>query len=51
MSEARRKEIVAIRDVLTREEVLRAETVHKAAESKRILYRTMGPASRRQQSP
>ena len=45
VSEARRKEIVAIRDVLTREEVLRAETVHKAAESKRILYRTMGPAS------
>ena len=51
VSEARRTEIVAIRDVLTREEVLRAETVHKAAESKRIRYRTMGPARRRQQSP
>ena len=44
VSEARREEIVAIRDVLTREEVLRAEAVHKAAESKRVSYRTMGPA-------
>jgi propanediol dehydratase large subunit len=45
VSEARRGEIVAIRDVLTREEVLRAEAVHKAAESKRVSYRTMGPAA------
>jgi propanediol dehydratase large subunit len=45
VSAARREEIVAIRDVLTREEVLRAEAVHKAAESKRISYRTMGPAA------
>ena len=45
LSEARREEIVAIRDVLTREEVLRAEAVHKAAESKRVSYRTMGPAA------
>src|SRR6185369_15931982 len=44
VSKARREEIVAIRDVLTREEVLRAEAVHKAAESKRVSYRTMGPA-------
>jgi propanediol dehydratase large subunit len=44
VSEARREQIVAIRDVLTREEVLRAEAVHKAAESKRISYRTIGPA-------
>ena len=45
VSEARREQIVAIRDVLTREEVLRAETVHKAAESKRVSYRTMGPSA------
>ena len=45
VSEARRQQIVAIRDVLTREEVLRAEAVHKGAESKRISYRTMGPAA------
>ena len=45
ISKARRDEIVAIRDVLTREEVLRAESVHKAAESKRISYRTIGPAA------
>jgi propanediol dehydratase large subunit len=45
VSDARREEIVAIRDVLTREEVLRAEAVHKAAESKRVSYRTMGPAA------
>lgn len=44
VSEARRAEIVAIRDVLTRAEVLRAEAVHKAAEAKRIAYRTIGPA-------
>lgn len=44
VSEARRAEINAIRDVLTREEVLRAEAVHKAAESKRIAYRTAGSA-------
>jgi propanediol dehydratase large subunit len=45
LSRARRDEIVAIRDVLTREEVLRAETVHKTAEAKRIGYQTVGPAS------
>ncbi len=44
VSEARRAELVAIRDVLTREEVLRAEGVHKAAEAKRISYKTLGPA-------
>jgi propanediol dehydratase large subunit len=41
---ARRAEINAIRDVLTREEVLRAESVHKAAENKRIAYRPAGTA-------
>ncbi len=45
VSEARRAELVAIRDVLTREEVLRAESVHKAAENKRIAYKTVGPAA------
>ncbi len=45
LSAQRREEIVAIRDVLTREEVLRAESVHKAAESRRIRYRTAGPAT------
>ncbi len=44
VSAARREEIIAIRDVLTREEVLRAEGVHKAAESRRIGYKAMGPA-------
>lgn len=46
MSEARRQEIDAIRDVLTREEVLRAEAIHKSAELRRISYRTMGPSTK-----
>lgn len=45
VSDARRAEINAIRDVLTREEVLRVEQAHKAAESKRIAYRTAGSAT------
>ncbi len=45
VSEARREELISIRDVLTREEVLRAEGVHKAAESRRIGYKSMGPAA------
>jgi len=45
VGEARRQEINAIRDVLTREEVLRGESVHKVAESKRIAYRTAGSAA------
>ncbi|MFN0217225.1 MAG: propanediol/glycerol family dehydratase large subunit [Hyphomicrobium sp.] len=44
LSETRRSEIVAIRDVLTREEILRAEAVHKAGEAQRISYKSMGPA-------
>ncbi len=44
VSDARREELSAIRDVLTRDEVLRSESVHKAAESKRISYRAAGPA-------
>lgn len=45
LSAERRAEIVAIRDVLTREEVLRAEAVHKAAEQTRITYASVGPAA------
>ena len=45
LSEKRRAEIVAIRDLLTREEVLRAEAAHRAGEVKRISYRTLGSAA------
>ena len=41
---ARRDEIVAIRDVLTREEVLREEAMHRAGELKRVSYRLKGTA-------
>ena len=44
VSEARRKELSAIRDVLTREEVLRSEGVHQQPEALRIRYRTIGEA-------
>ena len=44
VSAARRDEIVAIRDVLTRDEVLRSEAVHKPTEAKLIRYRAMGEA-------
>lgn len=44
MSEERRQEISAIRDVLDRDEVLRVEETYKQAESGKISYRTMGPA-------
>ncbi|MEQ1612887.1 MAG: propanediol/glycerol family dehydratase large subunit [Hyphomicrobiaceae bacterium] len=42
---ARRAELVAIRDVLTREEVLRAEEVHRVREAARIRYREVGVAA------
>ena len=42
---ARRKELAAIRDVLTREEVLRTEATYGAAEGKRIAYRSLGDAA------
>ena len=45
VSEARRRELSGIRDVLDREEVLRAENAHKPAESKRIRYKIVGPAA------
>jgi len=44
VSEARRKELAAIRDELTRDEVLRFEAASEGAETKRIEYRTMGAA-------
>ena len=44
MTEARRKELAAIRDVLDRDEVLRAEAASKVTEAKSIRYQTMGPA-------
>lgn len=44
MSGERRDQIVAIRDVLTRSEVLRAERFHAPFEEKRISYKTVGTA-------
>ena len=45
LTEARRNELAAIRDVLTRDEVLRAEAASEAIEARAIEYREMGPAS------
>ena len=45
LNAARRKELAAIRDVLTREEVLRTEATYGAAEGKRIAYRSLGEAA------
>ena len=45
VSAARRDEIVAIRDVLTRQEVLRVEAAYRPAEVTRIAYRAVGPAT------
>ena len=44
LSEARRQELAAIRDVLDREEILRVEARHAPAEAKRVSYRSLGPA-------
>lgn len=44
LTEERRKELAAIRDVLNRKEVLRFEAASEEMESKRIEYRQMGPA-------
>ena len=44
VSEARRAEIAAIRDVLDRNEVLRTEATYGAREAERIGYRSAGPA-------
>lgn len=44
LTEARRKELAAIRDVLDRDEILRAEAASEMEEAKAIRYQTMGPA-------
>ena len=44
ISATRRQEIAAIRDVLTRDEVLRSESAHEKPEALRIRYRTVGKA-------
>lgn len=46
VSEARRKELAAIRNVIGQEEVLRFEAASRSDETSRIEYRTMGPASK-----
>ena len=45
LTEKRREELAAIRDVLNREEVLRAEAASEMGEAKSIRYRSMGPAT------
>jgi propanediol dehydratase large subunit len=45
LSAARRAELVNIRDVLDRDEVLRAENRHAKGETQRISYRVIGPAT------
>lgn len=45
VSEARRKELAAIRNVIGQEEVLRFEAASRPDEAGRIEYRTMGPAT------
>ncbi len=44
VSPERKRELSAIRDVLDQEEVLRAESVHRASEASLITYKTMGEA-------
>lgn len=44
LTEVRRKELAAIRDVLNRKEVLRFEAASEQLESARIEYHNMGPA-------
>ncbi|MEQ8898746.1 MAG: propanediol/glycerol family dehydratase large subunit [Roseovarius sp.] len=46
VSDARRAELAAIRNVLDREEVLRREAASEAGEARAVEYRTMGPATR-----
>jgi propanediol dehydratase large subunit len=45
LSDRRRQELAAIRDVLTREEVLRTEATFAGAENRRIRYRALGDAA------
>ncbi|WP_374378854.1 propanediol/glycerol family dehydratase large subunit [Dongia sp.] len=44
LNEQRRAELAAIRDVLTREEVLRTEATYAGPESRRIRYKSLGEA-------
>jgi propanediol dehydratase large subunit len=44
LSEARRREIVAIRDVLDQKEVLRSEALHQKEETRNITFREVGEA-------
>ncbi len=44
VSPERREELIGIRDVLDRKEVLRSEAMHEKAEARRIVYRTLGAA-------
>jgi propanediol dehydratase large subunit len=45
LTDQRRTELAAIRDVLSREEVLRAEAASEISEAKSIRYQSMGPAT------
>ncbi len=45
LTAARKQQIAGIRDVLDRDEVMRAESVHRPGEAVKISYRTMGPAA------
>ena len=42
VTEERRQELNAIRDVLDQKEVLRSEAMHEKEEARRIRYRTSG---------
>jgi propanediol dehydratase large subunit len=44
VSPERREELIGIRDVLDRKEVLRSEAMHEKSEARRIAYRTLGVA-------
>lgn len=44
LSGERRKELMAIRDVLDQKEVLRSEAMHEKEEAKRVKYRDLGSA-------
>ena len=50
LTDARRDEIVAVRDCLTRDDVLKSEAIHKAGEALRIGYRSSGSAKSGQTS-
>ena len=45
LTERRREELAAIRDVLNRKEVLRAEAASEMGEARAVRYQTMGPAT------